>query len=361
MGDVLNDVIVDEMVLDMDKVDFFSLEDTNISVKEPTNKTSQSKESTKAVSKKEVAEVEEVEDSEDSEEDGDNADDFDFDDINENEDEEGEVEDSEDSDEDSEGNEEDGEVEDTDSDEEEVDYEGYEVTLPSGETVKLADAVKGYKEAQKLEQERKEFETIRDKFTNESKNTTRYLELAKLEAQRVIEDYEDFDWIELAKNDHSAYVDNKIFLEKYQQRYNEISEAMDEIRAKEEEEKKSALQEQARNCLAVLEKDLPGWGEPLYRQLMEYAVENGASSDDIVNCTDPMVFKVLHKALQFDKGKATVKAKVKKAVTSPTKVVKATAKTEKTPDSKKTVVVKKVKSGQLDSRDVSAMFDMLED
>ena len=361
MGEVTNDnVIVDDMVLDMDTVDFFSLEDTNISVKETsTNKVAQTV-AAKSESKKAAVE-EVVEDDEVSEdEDGENADDFDFDDINENEEEEvedseedGEVEDS-----DEEGSE---EVEDSDSDEEEVDYEGYEVTLPSGETVKLSEAVKGYKDSQKLDSERKEFETIRDKFAEESKNTTRYLELAKLEAQRVIEDYEDFDWIELAKNDHSAYVDNKIFLEKYQQRYNEIVEAMDEIRVKEDEEKKSKLQEQARGCIAVLEKDLPGWGEPLYRQLMEYAVENGASSDDIVNCTDPMVFKVLHKAMQFDKGKATVKAKVKKAVTSPTKVVKATAKVDKVPDSKKTVVVKKVKSGQLDSRDVSAMFDLLED
>lgn len=359
MGDVIDNVIVDEMVLDMDKVDFFSLEDTNISVKE-TTKVGQTV-AAKAEAKKEVAKVEEEVDADDVDEDGDNADDFSFDDINEDAEESDEDSDDAEDEDSEEGEDGDGEVEDSDSDEEEVDYEGYEVTLPSGETVKLADAVKGYKEAQKLEQERKEFETIRDKFTNESKNTTRYLELAKLEAQRVIEDYEDFDWIELAKNDHSAYVDNKIFLEKYQQRYNEIVEAMDEIRVKEEEEKKSTLQEQARNCLAVLEKDLPGWGEPLYRQLMEYAVENGASSDDIVNCTDPMVFKVLHKALQFDKGKATVKAKVKKAVTSPTKVVKATAKVEKAPDSKKTVVVKKVKSGQLDSRDVSAMFDMLED
>ena len=167
-----------------------------------------------------------------------------IDDINENEEEE--VEDSEEDEEvedsDEEGSE---EVEDSDSDEEEVDYEGYEVTLPSGETVKLSEAVKGYKDSQKLDSERKEFETIRDKFAEESKNTTRYLELAKLEAQRVIEDYEDFDWIELAKNDHSAYVDNKIFLEKYQQRYNEIVEAMDEIRVKEDEEKKSKLQEQA--------------------------------------------------------------------------------------------------------------------
>ena len=36
MSDVIDNVVVDEMVLDMDKVDFFSLEDTNISVKETT-------------------------------------------------------------------------------------------------------------------------------------------------------------------------------------------------------------------------------------------------------------------------------------------------------------------------------------
>ena len=345
------DVIVDEMVLDMGAIDFFSLEDSNISVKDQPATKKAKVEATKV--------KEEVEADADADEEGEDNDNFDFDEINEND-----VvdEDEDDSEEDEEEVADDADEEESaDTDEEEVDYEGYEVTLPSGETVKLSDAVRGYQDSKKLEAERKEFESIRDKFGEESQNVTRYLELAKLEAQRVIEDYEDFDWIDLAKTDHSAYVDNKIFLEKYQQRYNEIVKSMDEVKNKESVKVEEAHQLKARDCIAVLEKDLSGWGEPLYRQLMEYAVENGASADDIVKCVDPMVFKVLHKAMQFDKGKATVTAKIKKAVTSPTKVVKATAKVEKAPNTKKSTALNKIKSGQITSQDVSAMFDLLED
>lgn len=335
-------LVADEMVLDMGAINFFELEDPNI-------KTVEKKAAQKTQPVEEVVEdVEEV-----VEEDGEDAEDIDFDSLDSDEEEttEDEVEETE-------------EVEEEDSSdesEEEVDYEGYEVTLPNGDVVNLSEAVRGYQNAEVLRNEREEFESKREEFVRESENVSKYLELARLEAQRVVDDYADFDWNKEARENPESYVDNRQFLEKYTERLNEIQKAMGDIEAKKEAQREEALQTKARECVTVLNRDITGWGPDLYQTLMKYAVENGADSDEIQNCVDPIVFKALYKAYQFDKGKATVTAKVKKVVTSPKKVVKTTAKEVKPADAKKVTLSKKLTNGSYDSRDVDAMFNMLED
>ncbi|WP_154140422.1 AAA family ATPase [Photobacterium damselae] len=50
-------------------------------------------------------------------------------------------------------------------------------------------------------------------------------EKAKLEANRVIEDYEGFDWLSLLKEDKDGYEENRVFLEKYKKRLVYVNEA----------------------------------------------------------------------------------------------------------------------------------------
>lgn len=335
-------LVADEMVLDMGAINFFELEDPNIKTveKKPAQKTQPVEEV--------VEDVEEV-----VEEDGENAEEIDFDSLDS---EDGEVTEEDEIE----------EVEETDEEvpdesEEEVDYEGYEVTLPNGDVVNLSEAVRGYQNAEVLRTEREDFEAKREEFVRESENVGKYLELARLEAQRVVEDYADFDWNKEARENPESYVDNRQFLEKYTERLNEIQKAMNDIEAKKEAQREEALQTKARECVTVLNRDITGWGPDLYQTLMKYAVENGADADEIQNCVDPVVFKALHKAYQFDKGKATVTAKVKKVVTSPKKVVKTAPKDIKPADAKKVTLSKKLTTGSYDSRDVDAMFNMLED
>lgn len=339
-------VTPDEMVLDMSTVDFFSLDaDESIGVVDK-----QSKETPAKVDKKvEDAEVEESTSTEETE--------FDFDKID---DEEGESQE-----ESEEEGSEDGETEESEAegdDTEEVDYEGYEVTLPNGETIKLSEAVQGFKDAKALTAEREEFESVKTAFESQSKQVAEYLELAKLEADRVIEDYDGFDWAGLAKSDPAAYVDNKEFLEKYQVRQREIVEAMKTIQEKKRADEEAVIQTKARECAAVLTRDIPGWNQDLYVELMHYAVENGANPEEIQNCVDPMVFKVLHKAKQFEGAKSTVTAKVKKAVKSPTKVIKPDAKEpESSTSPQKVQLIKKLEKGAFGTKDVDSMFNFLED
>lgn len=336
-------LVADEMVLDMGEINFFELEDPNIKTveKKPAQKTQPVDEV--------VEDVEEV-----VEEDGEDAEEIDFDSLDSDED--------EDTEEDVESDEEvETEEEDSGETEEEVDYEGYEVTLPNGDVVNLSEAVRGYQNAEVLRVEREEFEAKREEFVRESENVGKYLELARLEAQRVVDDYADFDWNKEARENPESYVDNRQFLEKYTERLSEIRKAMSDIEAKQEAQREEALQAKARECVTVLNRDITGWGPDLYQTLMKYAVDNGADADEIQNCVDPVVFKALHKAYQFDKGKATVTAKVKKVVTSPKKVVKTASKEVKPADAKKVTLSKKLTTGSYDSRDVDAMFNMLED
>lgn len=242
-------------------------------------------------------------------------------------------------------------------DEEEVEFDSYELTLPTGETVVLSDLVNGYKGAAEVEAMRKEVEEVKADFEAKSGNIAKMLELAKLEADRVIEDYEDFDWATLSKEDPASYVENREFLDKYKARGKEIRKTIELVKEKEEAETKRVVQEKARETNATLVRDIPGWGPDLYKKLIGYAVENGANEDDMLNVTDAYAFKLLHKAMEFEKGKQVVKAKVKR-VGSPKKVVKATAKTA--PVSKNENREALIKKAEKDG-DMSALFNLLED
>lgn len=247
--------------------------------------------------------------------------------------------------------------------EEEIDYEEYEVTLPSGESVKLHEALKGYRDAQALEAERTAFEETKQTFESNSQSVRRALDLAKLEAERVIEDYEGFDWATLSREDPQAYVENREFLDKYKSRHREIQGEMERVEGERQAEKDASFREDARKANEILSNTIPGWSKDLYVSLMTYGVkELGMSEDFVVNCTDPGVFAAIAKAQTLDKGKQTVKAKIKK-LSSPTpkKVVRAQQKTTKVVDNKKANMHKKISTGQFDQNDLANAFDMLDD
>lgn len=254
--------------------------------------------------------------------------------------------------------EEEEEVEIAEGEEEEVDYDNYEINLPSGEAVKLSELVQGYKSTKEAMELKEEVDRIKQEFEEKSGGLVRHLELAKLEADRVIEDYKDFDWATLAKEDPQAYVENREFLDKYRERRREIIQSMEDLNAREQEEKNRITQEKAREANATLARDLKGWGPDMYKALCTFAVESKLyDQDTILNCTDAATFKLLHKAMEHEKGVQTVKAKVKR-IGAPKKVVKAApAKPSVSEAAKKQALLKKAEA----AGDMTAMFHLLED
>ncbi len=346
-------VDVHEMFIDTDDFDVFSsLDDLKVEEKvEPQENVVED------TADYEDEEIDAEEGAEDEDVDVDELDDeeFDFEDI-EDEDEDGEADEEDSEEEDFDDESEDGE----DLDDDEVDYEGYEVTLPNGETIKLDEAVKGYKASEALENERNAFAEEVEAFRESSKGINKALELAKLEADRVIEDYADFDWATLSREDPQAYVENREFLDRYIARRKELVSEINEREEREQETQKAEMQTKARECVAELQNSIPGWNEKVYQELVDYAVENGADRQEMLMDINPVTFKVLHKAMQFEKGSKVVKAKIKRAVKSPKKVTKSQAAkpgNAKKP-SKKTIASAKASKGMWDDADV---FFSLED
>ena len=96
-----------------------------------------------------------------------------------------------------------------------------------------------------------------------------------------------------------------------------------------EAEYRQTLQKQAAECVKVLTdpKDgIEGWNESMYQDLRAYAVSNGIPQTEINQLVDPVAFKVLHKAMLYDKGKAVVTKKVEK---SPKKIIKTSTSDKK--------------------------------
>ncbi|MGL5014160.1 MAG: hypothetical protein ACRC6V_07720, partial [Bacteroidales bacterium] len=154
---------------------------------------------------------------------------------------------------------------------EEVDFDEYEIDLPSGEKVVLSDLVKGYKSATEVEAEVAKLEAIKTEMETKTAGMDRFLKLAKLEAERVIEDYVDFDWVTLAKEDPQAYVENREFLDKYKARHKEILNAVTDLEEKDTAEKTRIAADKARTANAELARDIPGWGQTTYENLMKFA------------------------------------------------------------------------------------------
>jgi hypothetical protein len=174
--------------------------------------------------------------------------------------------------------EEDGNGEETEDgiEEEEVEYDGYMVNLPDGSEVNLAEAVKGYREAAAIKELQDDFTSQKAQFMEEAGSMMEHMKLAKLEADRVIEDYDGFDWAALSAEDPKKYVDNREFLDKYKQRRQEIADAMNQLNTQEETRQEQAFTAQATKCVDTLKQDIPGWNDALYQGLMDYAVEQGA-------------------------------------------------------------------------------------
>lgn len=311
---------MDDMILDMDTFDFSQI-DSDLVIEHPKGKEPE------AVEQEEV-EVEEVVEEVESEEE----------EEVEEESEEEVVEESE------------------EPEDQEVDFESYEVTLPSGEAVVLSDLVQGYRNAEEVRAMKEEVEAVKRDFEDKSGNLVSMLELAQLEVDSVIQEYEDTDWDELAKEDPSAYAQHRTYLDKHIRRSKDLKAAVGELEAKKAQEAQAAEQAKINEAVVRLQREIPGWGQQKYRGLVDYAVSLGADEDEVLNATDPLVFLALNKAMEFEKGKQAVKAKIK-TVGSPKKVARPTSKAVKAPaDSAKAAALKKFEQG-----DASAIFNFLED
>lgn len=220
--------------------------------------------------------------------------------------------------------EDDGEAVMTDEDGEEVDYEEYEISLPSGEEVKLAQLVQGYKDAEALSAEKTQFESLRAEFETKSANVASMMEMALLESQQAVDSYSDYDWGKIAKDDPQEYAEHREYFEHHRRRVKDVQKAYDEVKEAKATEEKNAMDKRIIEANIVLARDVPGWNKEMYNELCNYALEAGFDRDYILESVSPAFFKMLHKNMAVEKGVQKVTAKVKK-LGAPKKVIKNNA------------------------------------
>ena len=89
-----------------------------------------------------------------------------------------------------------------------------------------------------------------------------------------------------------------------------------------QKQQQAHLQDAAKECVRVLEEDIPEWNNDLYNEIRSYAVSQGLEQTEVDSYVDPAVLKILHKARLYDQGKQVATKKKKVAATK--KVLRST-------------------------------------
>lgn len=83
------------------------------------------------------------------------------------------------------------------------------------------------------------------------------------------------------------------------------------------------LAREAVKTLSDPKTGIPGWNEQMYNDIRKFAVETGMNEQVVNEMVDPVAFKVLHMAMQYQKGKTAVN-KTKKIDKTPKRIIKGT-------------------------------------
>ncbi|WXX18527.1 hypothetical protein TacPo2_72 [Pantoea bacteriophage TacPo2] len=200
------------------------------------------------------------------------------------------------------------------------------ITLPDGTERTIEELTQGFADNSAVSEREAALKAKEDEYASQYADLSDKLKLAKLEADDVLEKFDGFDWNALLQESPEEFGKTKMFVERYQKRAQEIQKAMTDLNAKEAKKVEAANQEKALNCVRSLQKNISGWNNGLYHQILEYAVNSGVDEKYITTCTDASVIKAFYDSMRLAKGENVVKAKVKKAVGSPKRVLSAQAK-----------------------------------
>ena len=114
-----------------------------------------------------------------------------------------------------------------------------------------------------------------------------------------------------------------------------------------QQQNQATVQAAAQECVKVLQENLPDWGDELYSDIRQYAVQSGLPQEQVDQYTDPSVIMLINKARLYDQSKQTAKtkkaaAKVTKSKGSKTKVLSS----KKSPPTKTDVRTQKRQAAQ---------------
>lgn len=80
--------------------------------------------------------------------------------------------------------------------------------------------------------------------------------------------------------------------------------------------------EAAKESIAILERDIPGWNREAYDKVRTYAVEKGMDAEIVNSIIDPNVLKFIHNSMRYESLKAKAALKKTNPKAAPKRVVR---------------------------------------
>ncbi|MFQ3396376.1 hypothetical protein P9477_23270 [Enterobacter mori] len=209
---------------------------------------------------------------------------------------------------------------DIDTDEPDYSNEAYDVdldtviTLPNGEDMTIEQLQNGYIAGDKLTQRETELNQREEAINQRYESAKNLIEIAHLETDKQLAEYANLNWDQLTDFD---YRENKRYEAELKRKREGLINEYSNLQRQKEAAEAEAFRAKSISCVNVLKAEIPSWGDQLYGELMEYAIKDlEADESFVLKWNDPSLFKMAYKAMQFDKGIAKAKAKIKGAKTS---------------------------------------------
>lgn len=195
-------------------------------------------------------------------------------------------------------------------------YNGEEIEKDEPEVIELAQKGFDYtKKTMDLAKEREDFRAkSKQELDTKVKEYDDKLQLAeKAIWETLMPEIQSIDWNKLAAENPSEWAQKYQYVQGVNARLAQIQSERQKIGQQRETEAVENHQKQAKEAVEILQKDIPGWNNDLYGNILKSGVEAGFKQEEVNAITDPRAIKVLWKAMQYDalqKAKPAVEKKV---------------------------------------------------
>lgn len=212
------------------------------------------------------------------------------------------------------------EVDSGDSDNTEEDDYDYSVdedttlNLPDGRVMTIGDLQKYALQGEELERRENELAQRITNFNLEYEAAKDLLEVSQLEADQIINSYTE-DYLEkLYNEDRAAYADEVRYLDRLKARKQTILNQQAANRAKQEAIKAEEFKRKSEACVTILKETIPGWGNKMYEDLMNFAVtEYHEDPEEVLKWNNPSEFIRLYELMKYKKGYSKASSSLKGA------------------------------------------------
>lgn len=219
-----------------------------------------------------------------------------------------------------------------------------------------------YGQESALTRRSQEVAELRRKAEEETTKATASLAVLLKRAQERAAPYRQFDFMKAARELEPTQVEGirQAAVQAYEEEnflQNELNGVLQTIQTKQQEAQTAAAEEAVGKLTDPASPYyIEEWGDPLYDEMRAFGISNGISEQVMDNLTDAPVFKLLHDAMMYQKGKQNVVV-TKKVDKTPKKIIKnapAPAQVSAVPDKEKQLTARLRRSGATD--DAAELF-----